>query len=330
MQKFYGFDSTIGVGRNFGFNAGEVIPTLEKPLITSINEDIDMAGGVRLEFAQFGDFDSFDILRSSEPMDVNALPSPIATGLLTMYYVDTSVIEDEDYYYRVRVWRDSESELSDEIKTISLDLGIYKIKSPFSTDLTDRTGKTWTAYGNAKVSGGALQLDGNGDYLSMAYSPDFHFLNNEDVTIRFKANVSNFSSDRRVLLSTRKDSVSNIGFWIIYAGLGSISFFYWRSVSEGLSVNYSWAYSYAFGTDFELSLERFGMGWRLYINGNQVGIVVPQTVSDNTQTNSELIVGSEINAGGGNSRDLKGSMSDLQILKGIALGGGGETTPIID
>ena len=70
--------------------------------------------GIRLEWAQFGDFDSFDVIRSDAPMDINALPSPIATNLLTMYYVDTTAVEGATYYYRVRVWRDSESFVSDE------------------------------------------------------------------------------------------------------------------------------------------------------------------------------------------------------------------------
>lgn len=71
--------------------------------------------GVRLEWAQFGDFDSFDVIRSDSPMDVESLPSPIATGLTTMYYVDTSVVTGSDYYYRVVVWRDAVSQVSGEV-----------------------------------------------------------------------------------------------------------------------------------------------------------------------------------------------------------------------
>ena len=48
--------------------------------------------GIRLEWAQFGDFDSFDVLRSGSPMDINALPSPLVTGLPTMFYVDTELL----------------------------------------------------------------------------------------------------------------------------------------------------------------------------------------------------------------------------------------------
>jgi len=53
--------------------------------------------GIVLECSQHGDFDSFDVIRSLTSMvglADSALPSPIATGLLTMYYVDTTVFED--------------------------------------------------------------------------------------------------------------------------------------------------------------------------------------------------------------------------------------------
>ena len=72
--------------------------------------------GIRLEWAQFGDFDSFDVIRSNVPMDISALPSPIATNLSTMYYVDTTVVEGAIYYYRVVAWRDGVSKMSGEIK----------------------------------------------------------------------------------------------------------------------------------------------------------------------------------------------------------------------
>lgn len=77
---------------------------------------------IRLEFAQFGHFDSFDVIRSTTSIadvaDVD-LPTPIATGLKTMYYVDTAVVVGTTYHYKVRVNRDGTSIVSDQIAALA-------------------------------------------------------------------------------------------------------------------------------------------------------------------------------------------------------------------
>lgn len=74
--------------------------------------------GIRLEWAQFGDFDSFDVIRSDTSMadvtDAN-LPSPIVSNLKTMYFVDTTVTPGNTYYYKVRAWRDGAGGVSGEV-----------------------------------------------------------------------------------------------------------------------------------------------------------------------------------------------------------------------
>lgn len=78
--------------------------------------------GIRLEFAQFGHFDSFDVIRSLTSMagvaDVD-LPTPIATDLKIMYYVDVNIVKGVTYYYKVRVWRGTTSFLSDEMACLA-------------------------------------------------------------------------------------------------------------------------------------------------------------------------------------------------------------------
>ncbi len=120
MQKFYGFDSTVGVGRNFGFNGIDdvVEMPLEKPVILDLYRTEDMAG-VRLEFAQFGDFDSFSVYRSESPINVMALPTPIITGLKTMYASDSTVVEGAGYYYRVAAIRGEDIVISDEVYIVA-------------------------------------------------------------------------------------------------------------------------------------------------------------------------------------------------------------------
>lgn len=73
--------------------------------------------GIRLEFAQSGDFDSFSIVKSQSQMNENDLPTPIVTNLKTMFYVDTNVVEGETYFYRIISYRDGESVVSNEIES---------------------------------------------------------------------------------------------------------------------------------------------------------------------------------------------------------------------
>ena len=81
--------------------------------------------GIRLEWAQFGDFESFDVIRSNTSMASIAdedLPSPIVTGLTTMYYVDTTVVLGATYYYKVRANRDGISVASSELMVVAHNL----------------------------------------------------------------------------------------------------------------------------------------------------------------------------------------------------------------
>mgnify|MGYP001573355769 CR=1 FL=1 len=127
--------------------------------------------GIRLEWAQFGDFDSFDVIRSDAPMDINALPSPIVTNLPTMYYVDTTVVEGATYYYRVVAWRDAASKVSGEIQAKALAGDEYWDKVVallhFDGDLVDETGlNDWSGSGftySSGIFGQSIQIaSGNG------------------------------------------------------------------------------------------------------------------------------------------------------------------------
>ncbi|WP_151803695.1 hypothetical protein [Acinetobacter bereziniae] len=147
--------------------------------------------GIRLEFAQFGDFDSFDIIRSNTSMsglaDVD-LPDPIITGLTTMYYVDTSIVLGSTYYYKVRVNRDAESVVSAEIEVVA-ELGdkywsnvvslLHFDGVNGSTDFIDEKGNVWVRVGSPTISteqsafGGASGRFTSGNYIKTGMSPAF-------------------------------------------------------------------------------------------------------------------------------------------------------------
>lgn len=139
--------------------------------------------GIRLEWAQFGDFDSFDIIRSTTSMVGVAevdLPTPIATGLKTMYYVDINVVRGDTYYYVVRVWCNGASVVSNELEAIadkddywgSVTSLLHFNGANNSNVFADEKGFNWTAIGSAKIvtdsqafDGTSGYFDGVGDYI---------------------------------------------------------------------------------------------------------------------------------------------------------------------
>lgn len=140
---------------------------------------------IRLEWAQFGDFDSFDVIRSTTSMvgiaDVD-LPTPIATGLNTMYYVDSNVIEGLTYYYKVCVWRGTASFLSVELKAIAtvdlmpeMNVGIqpyafWKLND-LEGDFIDSSGNNKTLVASPTALMGLLSVDPTGQVCS-GVNPD--------------------------------------------------------------------------------------------------------------------------------------------------------------
>lgn len=149
--------------------------------------------GIRLEWAQFGDFDSFDVIRSNTSMANIAdedLPSPIAIGLTTMYCVDTTVVVNTTYFYKIRVWRDGESVVSDETIVVAGDEYLSNVSLLLKFDGANNSvtfiddspnTKTVVAHGNAKISTAQSiayssgYFDGINSYLTIPTSPDFNF-----------------------------------------------------------------------------------------------------------------------------------------------------------
>lgn len=75
--------------------------------------------GIRLDWAHFGNFDSFDVYKTSTSTEVANLPPAIATNLKNLSYWDADVIAGGSYYYRVKVTRGSDVRFSDEINAIA-------------------------------------------------------------------------------------------------------------------------------------------------------------------------------------------------------------------
>lgn len=104
--------------------------------------------GVRLEFAQFGHFDYFNIYRNSAPTAIENLGEPIGSSS-TMYYEDLTVESNQDYYYRAGVVRNSIEEFSGEfhVKTVVEFDPPYNLIVEFKNDETNRLELNWSLDG---------------------------------------------------------------------------------------------------------------------------------------------------------------------------------------
>ncbi len=188
--------------------------------------------GIRLEWAQFGDFDSFDVLRSNSPMNVNSLPSPIATNLPTMYYVDTTVVDGASYYYRVVAWRDAVSKVSGEIEVIAdRDVHWDKVTAllRFNGDLIDASGKgTYTKTSGVTfsstgaLSGQAIKFDATYDYVS-TNDPSAWQFGGGDFTLEFFVYLNDSSTAFQAIISKWSSSNGDCEF-IFYRDSGSFRF----------------------------------------------------------------------------------------------------------
>lgn len=70
---------------------------------------------VNLTWAADGNIDSYNIYRSTSPMNIASLPAPLATGITTKSYSDTTAANGTKYYYRVASVAGSTNKISSEI-----------------------------------------------------------------------------------------------------------------------------------------------------------------------------------------------------------------------
>ena len=123
-----------------------------------------------IEFAQYGKFDSFSIVRSETTMNIASLPEPIIENLKVMYYEDSAVIPGRTYYYRVITWRDGIQVISDEVQVLAVDNVICHLSFSISGMEDARTNLSFTW--NSKPTYGA-------DFVNLADTTWLDIASNE-------------------------------------------------------------------------------------------------------------------------------------------------------
>lgn len=287
--------------------------------------------GVTLEFAQFGHFDSFDIIRSLTSMAStpdSALPSPIVTGLKTMYYVDTSVVEGLTYYFKVRVHRGLESFVSDEIAVDAIP-GITVSFMNFEGIRFDELNE-WLSFGGASITNsqsrfGAKSLDlagtATGKYIATTNIDSFNF-KADDFSIEHSVKLLS-NNNFHTFLSKRTDNGLNESFCYFYFG-GSIYFDY---TTNGSTVKqFVTPFLVATGVWYDMQLIRSGAELKLAVNGTQLSTF--NIGGDSIYTSTTRVVVGQLNAvlAGGY---LNGYIDELRVTKGYARKIATKTEPFV-
>jgi hypothetical protein len=195
--------------------------------------------------------------------------------------------------------------------------------SDASTTITDESGKTWTAAGNAQLDTAqkefgtaSLLLDGTTDKITTSDSDDFNF-GTGDFTIDFwfrpgatvvqyDTFLGQFVDANNLWKLDTATNVSTYGLRFTCTSGGSVVCDY---VSGDLT--------YTVGTWYHIAVVRNGTSLLIFKDGTSVSLTVNNAISTDAMPNlaADLTVGLDaINAG----RDINGHIDELRISKGIA------------
>jgi hypothetical protein len=188
-----------------------------------------------------------------------------------------------------------------------------------STTFTDisRWGKTLTAQGNAQIQSNKLELDGSGDYVTLADSEHWALLNLpytfEAFGVVFDSNTSFMS-----LMAQSTGAGSGHSFSFDYRGDLATDILRMLGTSSGGTFFFddSSAWTPTVGTPYDICFERSGTTLRFYVNGTMLN----STTQSETFRNSTggIQIGANANFGAVGSF-LDGRMAALRLTTSKAL-----------
>ncbi len=152
-----------------------------------------------------------------------------------------------------------------------------------------------------------LLLDGTGDYITFADSPDWHFGSGNftvEVNARWAANPSAF----KALIGQWGASKS----WIIEAQANNLLNLYLSSTGSNTILKISAPFTPTLGQAYAVAADWDGTTYRLYVNGVMIGSATGAvTLHDST---SVLSIGAE----GSGSFNFNGRVDETRVTKGAA------------
>lgn len=191
-----------------------------------------------------------------------------------------------------------------------------------STTITDDTGKSWTCYGNAKLSttnpkygSACLALDGVGSYAATPSSTDFDF-GSGDFCIEAWVRPENSSASNYYGILSR-DQIGGTRGWLLFTDLtnGNLNFTAWNGGTSKTVLKSGNFLSDYLNSYVHVAVARDGDNLRLFVAGALIQTLTGMTGFSVASAGVPLRVGSLLGAGGSNPF-FNGRIDSHRITKG--------------
>lgn len=184
-----------------------------------------------------------------------------------------------------------------------------------STNLTDVKGLTWTAQGNAAISGGKLVLDGAGDGITTPANAAFNWGTGDfalEAYLRFAS-----TSGTQYLFGVG-DNFGQGNLYVAWnSGLGLL-----RVVMNNASVIRDRSWSPTTGVDYHVAIARVSGQLYHFVNGTALGA----SIADSTNV-ANAAAAFAIGMGNDGTAGVNGSMWGFRATKGSGRGYSASFTP---
>ncbi len=266
---------------------------------------------INLTWSADGTIDSYNVYRSTSPMNPASLPAPLATGVAIKSYNDASISLGNLYYYRVGSVRNGTEKVSAEIEALSFS-EYANTYLRLKEDVTDRgtNPKTFTNNG-VTFSSGMGVFSGSQHIAANAKSADFNF-GAGDFTIEFIFSIPNsgggYAVDLRNLFGNTNTLVTSDYANLVVVNPSNLS---WSNGSVLRTVTMPFVANQVYA----VAITRASGVLRIFIDGVKMLEVTDTT---NCAGDRFMHVGAARLKDGTYEGRFNGSISRVRITKGVA------------
>ncbi len=176
-----------------------------------------------------------------------------------------------------------------------------------------------------KFGTSSLELDGDGDYLSLPHHADYNF-QDQNFTLDFQIRFDTIGSDSIGILAHWLETGDLRGWRIFYEpSTHRLCFNYSTDGTSATFVGFYFPWAPAEDQFYHVEINRSGSVVRAFVDGAQIGTGKTIGTSSIFDANTPLLVGA-LNESGTIQNELDGFIDELRISKGIARHGEASAT----